>query len=371
MTQFWPRLSAWVDLPPCGYKVLELMHGPAPQSPPYNDFFSVSEEGFGISSLKAQDGKELLAGPVGLVVISDPSDTWAHGISKFRQVIARPTFVSSQTIEDGPVTRVTRQRAKWNNSEIVMDIAQFKAIDAIELRFVIDWREREQILKLEIPTALSAPRVFAKVAGANIERQTNGEEEPYQDWVAVQGKMGTDEYTVGLINNSTYSYDCQQGLLRTILVRSAPFARHDPHQVPHNDNNAWQDQGRQERRFWIVRGKGAYTTIGLDRLADEMQAPAEYVMDSAHEGSEPRERSFLQLSPGNIIVTAIKRAEQGDGIVVRLQECAGKGGEYSLESAALNLKHRGQINPWEIRTLLIKGARGQRMEVKEVNTLER
>ncbi|HEX8141154.1 MAG TPA: glycoside hydrolase family 38 C-terminal domain-containing protein [Pyrinomonadaceae bacterium] len=371
MTQFWPRISAWVELPACGYKVLELVKGTAPATEPFNDLFAVSDRGFGIASLKAADGKELLAGPIGLVVISDPSDTWAHGITKFRQEIARPTLSSSQQIEDGPVTRVTRQRARWNSSEIVLDIAQFKAIDAIELRFVIDWHEREQILKLEIPTALASPRVFAKVPGAAIERQPNGEEEPYQDWVAVQGRAGAEDYTVGLINNQTYSYDCLQGLLRTILIRSAPFARHDPHQVPHNDNNAWQDQGRQERRFWLVRGKGAFTALELDRLAEEMQTPAEYVMESAHEGTEAWERSFFRLSPGTVTLTALKRAEQGEGVIVRLQERAGKATEYTLESSLLGLAHKGRLSPWEIRTLSVTGGKGRRQEVREVNLLER
>jgi alpha-mannosidase len=266
---------------------------------------------------------------------------------------------------------VTRQRARWNNSEIVLDIAQFKALDVVELRFVIDWHEREQILKLEIPVALASPRVFVKVAGASIERATSGEEESYQDWVAVQGKLGAEDHTVGLINNSTYSYDCLQGLLRTILVRSAPFARHDPHQVPHNDNNAWQDQGRQERRFWLVRGRGPFTELGLDRLADEMQTPAEYVIDSAHEGSEPWERSFFHLAPGNVTVTALKRAEQGEGIIVRVQEHAGKQTEITLNSAVLGLKHSSQIKPWEIKTLLVTGGRGKSAAVKEVDLLER
>jgi alpha-mannosidase len=371
MTQIWPRLSAWVDLPACGYKVLEIAHGTPPETPAYNNLFSVNEEGFGISSLRATDGRELLSGPIGLVVIADASDTWAHGVDKFRQVMGRPALLSSQRIEDGPVTRVTRQRAKWNNSEIILDIAQFKSMDAVELRFVINWNEREQILKLEVPTAVASPRAFVKVAGASIEREVDGEEEPYQDWVAVQGKVGGEDYTIGLINNSTYSYDCLQGLLRTILIRSAPFARHDPHQVPHNDSNAWQDQGRQERRFWLVRGLGAFTALELDRLACEMQTPAEYVMDSAHEGTEAWERSFFRLSPGNVTATALKRAEAGDAVVVRLQEHAGRPTEFTLESEVLGLNHKGQIKPWAVMTLTVNGGKGSRPDVKEVNLLER
>jgi alpha-mannosidase len=274
-------------------------------------------------------------------------------------------------MEDGPVMRLTRHRARWQNSDIVLDVAHYKALDAVELRFTIDWREREQILKLEVPTALASPRTFAKVPGAVAERQPGGTEEPYQDWVAVQGRIGGEEYTVALVNDSTYSYDCKGGLLRTVLVRAAPFARHDPHQVPHNDAGAWQDQGRQERRFWLVRGQGAYAALELDRLALEMQTPAEYVMDSAHEGTEAWERSFLSVSPGTVEVLAVKRAEAGDGLVVRVQERAGRAGEFRVQSAALNLDHRARLRPWEVKTLLVEPARGGRPAVREVSLLER
>jgi alpha-mannosidase len=366
------RLSARVDLPGCGYRVLELVHGVAPDPEPHNDFFAVSETGFAVSSLKAQDGKELLVGSLGLVVISDTSDTWSHGIAKFRQEMGRPALLSAEVIEDGPVVRVTRQRAKWNNSEILVDISQYRGLEAVELRFVIDWHEREQILKLEVPTAFSSPRVFAKVPGAAIERQTNGEEEPYQDWVAVQGKIGNEEYTVGLINDSTYSYDCLDGLLRTILIRSAPFARHDPTRVPHNDDNAWQDQGRQERRFWLVRGKGPFISLELDRLAEELQTPAEYVMDSAHGGTEPWEKSFLEVGPSSVWVLAIKRAENGEGIIiVRLQERSGAVTEAKVKSELRGLDHSVKLEPWEMKTLMVKTGKNKKVDVREVSLLEK
>src|ERR1700722_4064195 len=65
MTANWfPRIHAWVELPPCGYKVFELAHGDAPEAPPFKDFATISETGFGISSLKAEDGTELLASPI-------------------------------------------------------------------------------------------------------------------------------------------------------------------------------------------------------------------------------------------------------------------------------------------------------------------
>ena len=372
MTPFWfPRLSAWVELPACGYKVFELAHGDAPVAEAYKDFATISETGFGISSLKAQDGTELLAGSLGLVVITDTSDTWAHGINQFRQEIGRPTLVSSAQIENGPVTRVTRHRARWQESEIVLDIAEFAGMDFVELRFVIDWREHEQILMLEIPTALRDPKFFAKVPGQVLQRHTNGEEEPYQDWGAVQGNAGSGEYTVALLNNSTYSYDCLGGLFRTVLIRSAPFARHNPNQVPYNDNNAWQDQGRQERRFWLLGGRGGYADLQLDRRAEELQSPAEYVMDSAHHGTGPLEQSFLEVMPSNIWVLAIKVAEDSpDQTIVRIQERSGVATKATVKSAALDLDASIDLSPWELKTFVIEFAKGVPAKIHEVSMFE-
>jgi len=351
MTNFFERMSAWVELPACGYKVFELKHGEPPVPEDYKNFFSVSDSALGISSLKA-DGAELLAGPIGLVAIRDTSDTWGHGIKQFREELGRPKLVSTTVIEDGPVTRVTRQRAQWQNSEIVLDIAQFAGRDFVELRFVIDWHEREQMLKLEIPTAFAQPKVFAKVPGAVIERATSGDEEPYQDWGAVQGKIGNADYTMALLNDSAYSYDCLNGLFRTVLIRSAPFARHNPAVVPQNDNNAWQDQGRQERRFWLFGARGESRQLALDRLAEELQTPAEYVADSAHPGRAPWEHSFLEIMPGNVSVLAIKPAERAqEETIIRIQERAGSATQATLKSTALGLDHTIVLGPWELSLL--------------------
>ena len=371
MTNWFPRISAWVELPACGYKLLELGRGIPPPPPAYPDFFSLSAKGFGLSSLRAPDGTELLAAPIGLVVIRDTSDTWAHDVAEFREELGRPEFISSAVIENGPVTRVTRHRARWRNSDIALEIAQFAGVDVVELRFVVDWREHEQMLKLEIPTALAQPRVFAKVPGAILERRVNGEEEPYQDWIAVQGRKGQGDYTVALMNSSTYSYDCLGGLLRTVLIRSAPFARHRPFEVPADDNNAWQDQGRQERRFWLVAGNGAYAGLSLDMRAEELQTPAEYVIDSAHEGTEGWEKSFLEVSPASVAVLAMKRQEgAAGGTIVRLQDRSGAPGKATISGSLIGPSHTLDLPAYGIKTLLIRREPSGRSEIQEVSLLE-
>ena len=370
MTTFYTRLAAWVDLPPFGYRVFSEEFDALPPAPTYGSSATVSDNGFGISSLKASNGTELLASQIGLVAIADPSDTWSHGVDQFRNEIGRPTLISSKVVEDGPVLRTTRQRLRWQQSEIAVDVTTFPQSDIVKLHFVIDWRQHEQILKLEIPTAFPDPKLFAMVAGAVAERATNGNEEPYQDWVAVQGTLQGNNYTVALLNNCTYSYDCLNGLLRTILIRSAPYARHNP--SPLSDSlDAWQDQGRQERIFWLVGRPGNYAEQNLDRLAEELQSPVEYVMDSRHSGKKGWEDSFLEITPSNVSVLAIKQAENSsDAMIIRVQERSGKHTAARLQSSLLHLDSTIALDPWELKTLRIETANGPHAQVKSVSTLE-
>jgi alpha-mannosidase len=248
---------------------------------------------------------------------------------------------------------------------------ELAGIDAIELHLVIDWHEHEQMMKLEIPTALAQPRIFAKVPGQILERKTNGEEEPYQDWAAVQGKIGAEDYTVALLNNSTYSYDCLDRVFRTVVIRSAPFARHQPWPTTYFDTNAWQDQGRQERRFWLLGARGVYTAMALDRRAEELQTPAEYVVDSAHDGEAPQEQSFLEVQPASVWVMAVKRAEDaGGGTIVRIQERAGKSTTARVGSKILGIDESVTLSPWQIKTLLIRKSMNRSSGAQEVSLLE-
>ncbi|HEV2133585.1 MAG TPA: glycoside hydrolase family 38 C-terminal domain-containing protein [Terracidiphilus sp.] len=371
MTNWFPRMTARVELPACGYSVFEIAHGDAPQGTAYTGRAVPSEIGFGISSLKAEDGAELLTAPVGLVVLSDTADTWAHDVSQFRQEIGRPALQSAAVVENGPVCRITRHRAAWQDSQIILDMIEYAGLDAIELHFVIDWHEHQQMMKLEFPTAFAAPRVFAKVPGDILERHVNGEEEPYQDWAAVQGTIGGQSYTVAILNNATYSYDCLGGLFRTVVIRSAPFARHQPWPVTYFDTNAWQDQGRQERRFWLVGCRGAALDLALDRRAEELQTPAECVVDSAHEGDAPRQQSLLEIQPSSVWVLAVKRAEDSpDATVVRIQERAGRPVHARLTSKLLKIDQSVALEPWEIKTLLVRTHSGQPSTIHEISLLE-
>jgi alpha-mannosidase len=92
-------------------------------------------------------------------------------------------------------------------------------------------------------------------------------------------------------------------------------------------------------------------------------------MDSAHQGSEPWEQSFLEVTPNNVWVLAVKRAENEDSAIIRVQERSGSATRASIKSALFGLDHAIQLAPWELKTLVVKRGNG-RAEVRETSLLE-
>ena len=47
-------------------------------------------------------------------------------------------------------------------------------------------------------------------------------------------------------------------------------------------------------------------------------------MTTAHAGSLPAEHSFASVTPDNVVLTAVKKAEDANGLIFRVVEWAGK-----------------------------------------------
>src|SRR5205823_11887237 len=128
------------------------------------------------------------------------------------------------------------------------------------------------------------------------------------------------------------------------------------------------DQGWQERRFSLVASRGSYMTLDLPRRAEEFQSRTACVMDSAHPGDRPREQSLLEVAPNNVSVLACKRSEDGESIIVRLQETQGRETEASVALPSIGCSWTSVIGAWEIRTFAVLV---RDRTLREVDLLER
>jgi alpha-mannosidase len=248
---------------------------------------------------------------------------------------------------------VHRQQFSIGRSQLWLDLIEHSWTEAIELRVRFDWRERRKILALELPTRLRRAQFFAKGPGVVAVRPPNGEEQPGHEWTAVSGQLGRNAHTVGLVNAESYSHSCADGTLRVLLVRSTPFAEHDPMKVALNEPLPWIDHGWHERRFWLIEGAGNLRTLGIEKLAADLRTPVSSMLDSAHAGTEPWSQSMLSLLGDHIAVLAIKATHAGDGWVVRAQEMSGQPRRARLSIPRVGVTRTIRFLPWEIKTVCI------------------
>ncbi len=223
---------------------------------------------------------------------------------------------SVQLVEHGPVRSVVRITRHWDKSIFVQNIILYAGMSRVDVVNDVDWHETHILLKAAFPLAASGPKATFEIPYGTIERPTTRNnsvedakfEVPAQRWA----DLGDGRHGFSLINDSKYGYDVKGNVLRLSLLRSPIYP----------DPNA--DRGRQHFRYSLYPHAGTWKQADtvLHGLAfnDELHA----VQVEAHVGELPQTHSFVAVKPENLVLTAMKKSEDGNSIILRFYEWAGR-----------------------------------------------
>jgi alpha-mannosidase len=237
----------------------------------------------------------------------------------------------------------------------------------------LDWREKHKMLKLSFPIQVEQPQSVSEIPYGFIERPTNGNEVPGQQWVDVYGLApntadGEEQQVrgIGLLNDSKYAYDVQGSEIRMTVVRSPIFADHFSERD--DDQVEYMDQGVQEFGYTLVPHSGSWKDGRLVQKANELNVPPLLMWETYHEGSLPQISEGIVISDAAIVATTFKRAEDGDGWIVRCYETLGQETESAFKLPALQREWSAAFRKCEIKTFFVPDDAGS--AVKEVNFVE-
>ena len=299
------------------------------------------------------------------VVVDDTSDTWGHRRLAYQD--ERAVFAPDQVqlVEDGPVRGLIRVTSRHGDSTLTEDYILSAGARWIELRVIVDWREEARLLKLRFATRTPDPVATYEIPYGTIERPANGEEEPGQRWIDVSGPVDptTDEpatpetdsrpgKVVGLaiLNDSKYSFDIDGPELGVTAVRSPIYAHHEPAAPREGVRYQFQDQGVQRFTLGLVPHHGSWADAGITRRALELNQRQTVLLESFHDGDLGPTMSFAAVEPENLVLGAVKLAEDSDELVVRVVETAGRAVLARVSFPAWGREVAFDIGPWEIRT---------------------
>jgi alpha-mannosidase len=288
-------------------------------------------------------------------VIEDPSDTWAHGVEAFGGAADAFRVTSVRVMETGPVRVAVRVESACGESRLREDLLLSDGAPYVEVRALLDWHERQRVLKLRIPTALHSVVATFEIPYGTVRREPSGHEEPGQTWVDVSG-MTPDGTTAGvsLVTDSKSAYDIRGGTIGITAARSAVFAQHEPITRDPDADDAYQDQGRMAFRYAVLPHGGRWRDAATPYHAAVFNRRPIPLLESAHPGVLPPAATFAGSGSPAVGLTALKAAEDGGGdLILRVVELNGLETTTVIELPFVGRSIPVSLAPHEIRSLRV------------------
>jgi len=368
VTVFPSHSLASLELGPLGYEVVWLQGGrwrqpdtvqPATAPVIESDRLRAGADettGAITSLVDLSSGRELIGlGGIRPVVIADDSDTWSHGLSRYEGQAAPCELEGWEVVESGPLRWTLRLRFRAGESSLIEDLSLTASARVGQLRLRAVWATPHVVLKLVLPWRLGTGSVT--VAGAAYSHQTRaatGDEEPMQGWLDYYD--AGSNFGIGLTTDHLHGYDAKDGTVRLTILRNPLSADHGARwAVRPGEDYLFTDSGAHDASIRIHPHTGDWRAAQLPARADELVRPPIVIADTTHGGALPAKGAFLRVDPpaAATVVRALKRAESGEGVVLRLVEADGEPVSLVIGGDLLGHDVRASLRPYEVQTLLV------------------
>jgi alpha-mannosidase len=249
-------------------------------------------------------------------------DAWNIDYGTLDQFTAIDKADSVELVEKGPMRAAIRVTRNWQSSKFVQDITLDAGSDQVNVVNDIDWHETHVLLKAAFPLAATSNKATYEVPYGAIQRPTtrNNTWEKAQFEVSALrwADLGDGQHGFSLLNNSKYGYDDKDNVMRSSLLRSPVWPDPDADRGHHHFNYALYPHGGDWKQALTVRHGYEYN---YPLTATQVQS---------HTGSLPADYSYVTVKPENVVLTALKKAEDENGLIFRVYEWAGKSGDVEI-----------------------------------------
>lgn len=225
-----------------------------------------------------------------------------------------PVLKSKRALYAGPVTAAIEVTQTHGGSVFKSVIVLDKGSEYVKVYNEIEWWEREKLLKDRFNLSVSNEKATYDLGLGAIRRGNNTEklyEVPAQKWADITEK----DFGVSVISDCKYGWDkpSNNTLRMTVL--------HTPKGNFKNDSmQSLMEIGLN--RYGYAIHSHANDLSSTQKYARQFNQPLCAVVTDIHKGALGAEYSFGSLNKNNVILRAIKKAEEGDEIIVRFNEGA-------------------------------------------------
>lgn len=216
---------------------------------------------------------------------------------------------SMEWTEMGPVRATLEIKRNVSNSVIVQQIRFYAEDRKIQFDTWIDWKEHQHLLKAHFPVAVHTDEATFDIQFGNVKRKvhtnTSWDEARFESCAHKWMDISEGHYGVSLLNDCKYGHSVKDSNMALTLVKSGI--------VP----NETTDQEEHVFSYAIYPHKEDWRAGGTVSKSYAMNQPIYAVCG----GNVGEESSFVSCDATNVVIETVKKAEDGDGIIIRMYEC--------------------------------------------------
>jgi alpha-mannosidase len=225
-------------------------------------------------------------------------------------------------VESGPLRGAVRVRRAWRDSRIEQIYRLLGGSRRIDIATRIDWHERQVYLQARFPLAVRSHEATYETLYGVVHRPTHRNTSWDAARFEVSGHRFADlsepNYGVALLNDAKYGYSAHGNTLTLSLLRGPLYP--DP----------GADEGAHALTYSLLPHPGDWTTGTVVDEAFALNSPLVAVFASADDGPREAMPGFLAIDGLPLALGSLKRAEDGDELILRLYEPHGNRGRTAL-----------------------------------------
>lgn len=284
-----------------------------------NDLLRVtfSTEGTIISIYDKENCKEVI--PKGAVanrlsVYEDMGDAWDFPIYYDEKPAKSFKLINTEFFVDGPKA-IMEQNYCFGNSVLKQRIVLTEGERHIDFITDVQWMESRKMLRTSFPVSVYSENVTCDIQFGNIKRSTHSNTSwdmaQYEICAHKWVNLSQSDYGVALMNDSKYGHKIKDNVIDLNLLRSSEYP------------GVSADRGDHTFVYSLYPHDGNEIVENINEKAYELNiAPRVYPVHIS-KGLLKKELSTMEISSNNIIVEAVKKAEDDNDVIVRLYESKG------------------------------------------------
>ena len=222
--------------------------------------------------------------------------------------------------EEGPLRTILSFQYSYRNSRISQDVIFYSFSGRIDFQTRVDWREDHRLLKTAFSINVRSTQAAYDIQYGYLYRPTHWNTSWDQARFEVVGHKWADlsepDYGIALLNDCKYGYSVKDNRMELSLLKSSK----------NPDETA--DMGIHEFTYSLLPHQAALADSEVFAQAEDLNQPL-YPMKGRHGAACGR---MFCWEADNVIVDAVKPAEDGNGIILRVHECRGKRVSFLLQS---------------------------------------